>query len=85
MRALLAAFVTGAAVYFLVARVAMPYVSTHLTAGQIQWLRDALTRHAMLVMVTVVLISMLLAFPVLAVFMWVYGPLRGADGIDAAD
>ncbi len=85
MRALLAAFVTGAAVYLLVARAALPYVSTHLTGDQIQWLRDALTHHPVLVMVTVVLISMVLAFPVLAVFMWIYGPLRRTDGADAGD
>jgi hypothetical protein len=77
VRAILASAATGAAIYFLVMHVLLPGVAERLTQPQIDILRQAFAEHPALVIGGTVGLSALLALPVLGVFRWVYGPLRG--------
>jgi hypothetical protein len=76
VRAIVTSAATGAAIYLLVMHVVLPAVTGRLTPAQIDVLRQAFTKHPVIVLVGVVCLSALLALPVLGVFRWVYGPLE---------
>ena len=75
-RAIAASAATGAAIYTLVIRFALPAVEARLTREHVDWLRQAFDRHPVAVLGSIVLIAAVLALPVLGVFRWAYGPLR---------
>jgi hypothetical protein len=75
-RAIAASAATGAAIYTLVVRVALPTLEARLTRENVDWLRQAFDRHPATVLGVIVVIAAVLALPVLGVFRWIYGPLR---------
>jgi Family of unknown function (DUF6338) len=76
VRALLASTATGAVVYLLVVRGALP-LTQRLTSGQIDWLRSAFRDHPWMVLGSIAIIAAILALPVLAAFRIAYGPMSG--------
>ena len=77
VRAMIASFATGAVVYLLVMRGAMPAIARRLTPAQLAWLRDAFAVHPWLVLASLMLIAAVLASPVLLAFRLVFGPMTG--------
>jgi Family of unknown function (DUF6338) len=77
VRALLASTATGAVVYLLVVRGALPLLTQRVTSGQIDWLRSAFRDHPWMVLGSIAIIVAILALPVLAAFRIAYGPMSG--------
>jgi hypothetical protein len=75
-RAIAASAATGAAIYVLVIRVALPALQARLTRQQVDWLRQAFETHPAAVLAAIVAIAGVLALPVFGIFRWTYGPLR---------
>ena len=75
-RAIAASAATGAAIYTLVIRVALPMVQARLTHAHVDWLRQAFDRHPTVMLGAIVVIAAVLALPVLGVFRLTHGPLR---------
>src|SRR5262245_37980 len=83
-RAIAASAATGAVIYTLVIRVALPTLHARLTHADVDWLRQAFEQHPAAVLGAIAVIAAVLALPVLGVFRWTYGPLR-ASARDCAD
>ena len=79
MRAIVASAATGAAIYTLVFRVALPMVEARLTRAHVDWLRQAFERYPAAVLGAIVVIAAVLTLPVLGVFRLTYGPLRASS------
>ena len=77
VRAFVASVATAVVIYVLVVRVGLPAVARSLTPGQIDWLRQAFTTHPWVVMSSIMVVALVLAFPVLIAFRLAYGPMRG--------
>jgi hypothetical protein len=73
--ALVVSAATGAAIYWMVMRQALPALTANLSPGDIDRLREAFRWHPGWVFAAVGLVSAILALPVLLVFRAVSGPL----------